>query len=190
MWVKVCGITNLDDAQRAIELGADALGFNFYPPSPRYISPSESTRIINRLPLQVLMVGVFVGFPTGPICEELRALQLHGLHSESEIKASTRRVFVATSPTRIDDFPNYEIVIDTSWGSGKKADWKGLREVCRPFILSGGLTPENVGEAIQELHPAGVDVCSGVESAPGRKDPHRLKRFLEAVRQAASGIQG
>ena len=111
-------------------------------------------------------------------------LQLHGLKDESEIGELDRRVLAAIRPEEADRFTHHDILIDVSWGTGKRADWKELRTLGRPFILSGGLNPENVGEAIRMLNPAGVDVCSGVESEPGRKDWGRLKSFMAAVREA------
>ncbi|MDA2923248.1 phosphoribosylanthranilate isomerase [Acidobacteria bacterium AH-259-L09] len=219
--IKVCGITNLDDAFRSIDSGANALGFNFYPKSPRYIDPVKAEKITQDLPNHVLTVAVMVvrsgeigrgeptarlnrtfgarprfGRPTGPPLQSRRlaptnspspfgAFQLHGLQSASEIPDMDKRIFIATSPTSASRFPNHEILIDISWGTGKKADWGEVAKLRRPFILSGGLTAENVAEAIELLHPAGVDVCSGVERSPGVKDATKLKRFVENVRGAA-----
>lgn len=198
--IKVCGITNLDDALRSIALGANALGFNFYRKSPRYMEPQRAQRIIEKLPNSVLCVGVFVWstaiwpLPHGRgsavsgqlsvVSCQLSALQLHGLSAESDVPKTNERLFIATSPSLAPRFPNYELIIDTSWGRGKKADWEKLRDFKRPYILSGGLTSQNVSEAIRLLHPAGVDVCTGVESSPGKKDPAKLKRFLESALRA------
>ena len=95
---------------------------------------------------------------------------------------------MATGPAEIELFPNSDLLIDTSWGRGIAADWESLRSVPRPFILSGGLTPSNVCEAIRLLHPLGVDVSSGVELSPGRKDPEKIRQFLQNVRRATDGL--
>jgi phosphoribosylanthranilate isomerase len=184
MFVKICGITNLVDAEKSVELGASALGFNFYPQSPRFIELQDAARIIAALKKKVLTVGVTVGKANAEQARVVDALQLHGLESESEIQSHGSRVFVATSPDKLDRFPSWDIVIDVSWGTGQVADWDALLRLQRPFILSGGLHPGNVREAILKLHPAGVDVCSGVESAPGKKDETKLERFMAAVREA------
>lgn len=198
--IKVCGITSLEDAVLSVTAGANALGFNFYPGSPRFIEPAEAAQIIEKLPQKVLKVGVAVtGFPLevhdgkqsqldiwNPGELELAgfgAIQIHGASSSAEVPDLKIRTFVATSPERASEFPNHEIVVDTSWGSGTLADWDLILKVLdRPYILSGGLTPENVGEALQKLRPDGVDVCSGVEKSPGRKDPSKLESFLSIAR--------
>lgn len=196
--VKVCGITNLEDALSSIELGANALGFNFYLQSPRYIDPGEVEKIIQKLPEDVLTVAVMVVSAEDVLSTTAKAssrvpsigaFQLHGLHSESELPSAHKPLYVATSPVEAQRFPNHEILIDTSWGRGKTANWAELRQLDRPFILSGGLRPENVAEAIELLQPAGVDVCSGVEKAPGTKDVGKLRRFMENVRGAKNRSQ-
>ncbi len=192
--VKVCGITNLKDALSSIELGANALGFNFYLQSPRYIDPEEVEEIIQAIPENVLTVAVMVVSGEDVLSATAKAssrvpsigsFQLHGLHSESELPPAHQPLYIATSPSEAHRFPNHEILIDTSWGRGKTADWEELRNIDRPFILSGGLRPGNVAEAIDLLQPAGVDVCSGVEGAPGTKDVRKLRRFMENVRGAS-----
>ena len=192
--IKICGITSLDDAVCSIEYGATALGFNFYRKSPRYVDPEEVEKILEKISDHVLTVAVVVvSLADAPGTIEaisdrvpsIGAFQLHGLHSESEIPSADKRLYVATSPTEADAFPNHEIFIDTSWGKGKRVNWEQLRHLKRPFILSGGLEPENVAEAIELLQPAGVDVCSGVERSPGIKDARKLRRFVERARRAA-----
>jgi phosphoribosylanthranilate isomerase len=183
MIVKICGICSLADALSAAELGADALGFNFYPPSPRFIRPAAAKDLIAQLDRPILSVGVLVGTETWSDTPTA-ALQLHGLTGPEQVPRCDRRVFVAVAPEQAELFPDHEILIDTSWGRGKLADWDRLAGLARPFILSGGLTPDNVGEAVKRLHPIGVDVCSSVESAPGKKDPDKIRRFIEAVRRA------
>ena len=196
--VKVCGITNLEDALRSIHAGANALGFNLYPQSPRYLDPEQVEKIIQVLPEHVLTVAVMVvrgedvlsiTAEAGNCVPSIGAFQLHGLHSETEIPLADKPLYVATSPLEAHRFPNYPILIDTSWGRGKTADWADLRQIDRPFILSGGLRPGNVVEAIDLLQPAGVDVCSGVERAPGIKDVGKLTRFMENVRGAMNRRQ-
>ncbi len=178
---KICGIKNLDDALRSVDYGANALGFNFYPPSPRYLDPERADRIIEKLPPNILAVAVLVVGRSLDISPQCSALQLHGLSSEADIPSTHARILVATSPEEAWRFPHHEIVIDVSWGRGKKADWEKVKQLDRAFILSGGLTPGNVVLALQKLQPVGVDVCSGVESIPGNKDPAKLKQFLSAV---------
>lgn len=189
MFVKICGITNLEDAERSIELGATALGFNFYPDSPRFVELRRAAAIIQAARDEILNVGIVVGAPLEEEARVVDAFQVHGLDSPAEIVSHGLKVFVATSPEKIDSFPDHEIVIDVSWGTGKTADWNRLKKIQRPFILSGGLTPDNIAEAIQQLHPAGIDVCSGIESAPGKKDWVKLKDFMDAVENARSDVQ-
>ena len=195
--VKICGITNLNDALSSVRLGANALGFNFYPKSPRYIDPAEVERMLPEIPEHVLTVGVMVisgedglSAPSAVVerVPSIGAFQLHGLHRESELPPCEKPLFVATSLMEADRFPNHEILIDTSWGRGKTENWEDLRRIDRPFILSGGLRAGNVREALELLQSAGVDVCSGVERAPGIKDIGRLKRFMENVKKRGQEI--
>ncbi len=196
--VKVCGITNEKDAFFSIDCGANALGFNFYKSSPRYLDPQRAAEIIKKLPRQILVVAVMVvsGETKEEIYNQIRELkkemdkvsnrelinvfQLHGLESESQIPSDQGRFLVAASPFDACSFPRYEVLIDTSWGTGIRADWDYVQQLNRSFILSGGLNPENVSEAIALLSPSGVDVCSGVESELGIKDSALLKRFIHA----------
>jgi phosphoribosylanthranilate isomerase len=182
--VKVCGITRLEDALGALEFGANALGFNFYPSSPRCISPHTAESIINRLPAHILTVAVYV-HPQQPDGFPGAALQVHGASGERDLPRG-RRTFVAINLEEIDRFPQSEIIIDPSWGTGRRADWPQLTKIARPYVLSGGLNPENVGHAVRLLRPAGVDVCSGVESSPGIKDREKMKKFMEEVFRATS----
>ena len=197
MLLKICGITNLDDAIQSVRHGANALGFNFFPESPRYIEPEKISQIVAALPSEVLKVAIVV-VPKKKEDEKweklltvlgrlpIDVLQLHGLRSESEVPKTTKRVFVATSPSKAHSFPGREIIIDISWGRGVRADWDEVRKLKSQVILSGGLTPENVEQAIRFLQPVGVDVCSGIESSPGIKDISRLKSFLDTARKAAN----
>ena len=181
--LKICGITCVEDAQWAVKCGANALGFVFYPRSARCITSSRATRIMGFVPPSCLKVGVFVGSPETPPATELDVLQLHGVASEQAIRDYGKRVWIAVKPGEIRSFPNYDLLIDSSRGRGIKADWQSLKSVQRLFILSGGLTPDNVGEAIQMLKPIGVDVSSGVEESPGRKDPRKIQLFLHNARE-------
>ena len=183
MIIKICGITSLEDAQHSVGCGANALGFNFYKPSPRYLEPKEAERIMSGLPRQIMKVGIVVVDRNGNDDSwkklPLDAVQFYGLQRPDEIPQTRMQVWVATSPASIREFPENRVLVDTSWGRGRKEDWDALRHLNRGFILSGGLTPENVQEAVQLLHPEGVDVCSGVESSPGVKDPLKIERFIK-----------
>lgn len=197
--VKICGITNLEDALNSVRLGANALGFNFYPKSPRYLDPERVEGMLAEIPDHVLTVAVMVvggedglSAPSAVLerVPSIDAFQLHGLHHESEIPSCEKPLFIATSPKEADLFPNHDILIDTSWGRGKKENWQDLKKIDRPFILSGGLRPENVAKALQLLNPAGVDVCSGVEREAGIKDGGKLKRFMENVASTMKNKEG
>ena len=113
-------------------------------------------------------------------------IQLHGVDDPCQIPNTEKRVWVATSPSGARRFPGHEVIIDTSWGTGTLADWSALESLNRPFLLSGGLTPQNLGEALERLKPMGVDVCSGVESSPGLKDRDELRAFLKVAREHAA----
>ncbi|HXK59839.1 MAG TPA: phosphoribosylanthranilate isomerase [Acidobacteriota bacterium] len=191
MIVKICGITSVEDALLALELEANALGFNFWPSSPRYVSPESAQRIISEVqkhfdPSSFLTVGILVG-TQGWEQAPTEVLQFHGVRDAAGLPETGRRTWVAVTPQLADRFPSSEILIDSSWGQGKVADWEEVARVNRPFILSGGLGPENVYASIEHLRPVGVDVCSGVEKSPGRKDPEKLKRFLGEVKRAIHG---
>ena len=200
--VKICGITTWDDARLSVDLGASALGFNFYPPSPRAIAPADAWKIIRRLPPFVEAVGVFVNWP--PVAVEalaralrLTAVQLHGAETPEEVAelARTRRVIKAVqvkSGFRIVSLAKFGVadgfLLDgfahgLHGGTGRTVDWKLARAANRygKIILAGGLTPENVAEAIRVAAPYAVDVASGVEARPGRKDPGKLRALFAAV---------
>jgi phosphoribosylanthranilate isomerase len=203
--VKICGITNWTDARRAIENGADFLGFNFYPGSPRYVSPAKARRIVKRLPKGVAAVGVFVNEPEEKMLEIARRvgldyLQLHGDESPKTVAHLQRALPVIKAvrvkrPFRAAQISRYRrasaLLLDgfdrrLRGGTGKTFDWK-LALRAKPYgkiFVAGGLAPENVGEAIRIAKPFAVDVSSGVEAKPGKKDPARLKAFAEAVREA------
>jgi phosphoribosylanthranilate isomerase len=204
--VKVCGITNLDDALAAVDTGADALGFNFYPHSPRYIRPEAAHAIIECLPPQVLTVGVFVNEALDALekiasIAGISALQLHGTESPEYCKALEGRYLIKVfttsgefKPETVLDYDVQAIMLDAFdkeifGGTGKRSNWavaRRTRELFPRLFLAGGLSAENVGEAIDEVSPYAVDACSLLESAPGQKDHARVRDFIAAVRKATA----
>jgi len=207
--VKICGITNLDDALAAVDAGADSLGFNFYLRSPRYITPETAAKIIDRLPAEVLTVGVFVNEDLDAVektasAAGISALQLHGTESPEYCKALKGRYLIkvfATSgefkPETVLDYDVQAIMLDafdkkTFGGTGKLSNWsiaRKTRDLFPRLFLAGGLSAENVGEAIDRVNPYAVDACSLIERAPGRKDHVRMHAFVAAVRAAAINDQ-
>ncbi len=203
--VKVCGITTLDDALVAAAAGADALGFNFWPESPRYLEPARAAEIIALLPPFVTPVGVFVDAAPRVIeriarAARVRALQLHGEEQPPDVDALAAKGHKVVKAFRVGrKFRAAELksftgaaafLLDSDvkgkrGGTGKSFDWRKARAANRHgrILLAGGLTAENVAEAIQQAQPYGVDVCSSVESKPGLKDHARLREF---IRQAKS----
>lgn len=204
--VKICGITNLEDALAAVEAGADALGFVFAE-SPRRVSPETAAEVIGRLPAFVLAVGVFVDEAperVRRIAREvgLAAVQLHGSEPPEAAQAlaplACIKAFRIRSRNDLEDLARYRVrgyLVDTyvagrPGGTGERLDWdmlEGFRPP-GPLILAGGLTPENVAEAVRRVRPYAVDVSSGVEAAPGRKDHTLMKRFIQEARRAASEV--
>ena len=202
--VKICGVTNAADALRAVEYGADALGFNFYPPSPRYILPEDAALILREVPAGICTAGLFVNESREHVKSVLRACRSRGgagltavqFHGDEEPDYCARwplkvikafRVRGAETLREIGDYPVDYYLLD-SWssgfgGSGSTFTWEWLNvPMARPVILAGGLDIDNVSAAVRELKPFGVDVCTGVEAAPGRKDPQRMKDFIAAAR--------
>ncbi len=205
--IKICGLTNLEDAQLAADLGAHALGFIFFSKSPRAVSPDQARQIIRRLPPFVLSVGVFVD-EEAAVVREIAAsvgldwLQLHGHESPDYCRALGRRVIKGIriagqeSLAELEAYRNavQAFLLDTyrpgvAGGTGETFDWHLARQAGRrgPIILAGGLTPDNVAQAVATAQPLGVDVASGVEAAPGKKDPVKLRAFIEAVQKAGGG---
>ncbi|MGH7902225.1 MAG: phosphoribosylanthranilate isomerase [Thermodesulfobacteriota bacterium] len=200
--IKVCGITNLEDALSATDLGADALGFIFYENSKRYINPEKARHIRFKLPPFTTTVGVFVNQDINEVktIREEVGFDVYQLHGDEPpeycrdlganvIKAIRVQMEIAKSD--IDIYPTNAILFDTYspneyGGTGESFDWLLLEgmHVSKPIILSGGLNPENVDKAIHIVNPYAVDVSSGVEDYPGKKNKDRLKRFVEAVRNA------
>lgn len=202
--VKVCGITRLEDARLAVELGASALGFNFYPASPRYIAPESARTIIEQLPPFVVAVGVYANEAKMEhvirIAREARVstIQLHGPRfpeiTGPPISYPLIRAVAVDENFKAEVLAGFRanaFLLDAfhpqlSGGTGKSFDWELAREAYRygTIILAGGLNPENVGRAIREVRPFAVDVASGVESTPGQKDPALLRAFFSAVAEA------
>ena len=200
MFVKICGITNEDDALFAVAMGADAVGFIFAP-SPRQIAAQQVYDITRRLPPEVLTVGVFRDELPSRVVEiahraGVKAVQLHGNETPeqtAEVAASMRWVIKAFSATssqlaKADTYGTNLVLVDApSPGSGKLFDWSLAQEApdTVQLILAGGLDPDNVADAIDAVAPWGVDVASGVEASPGKKDPTKVRRFIANSRAAA-----
>jgi phosphoribosylanthranilate isomerase len=201
LFVKVCGITRLQDADLAADLGASAIGFIFWPGSPRYVSPDDAREIARRKAEGVKAVGVFVDEAVERVRQiadlvGLDMVQLHGNESPTVVRDLRRTVGVIKAISLADAAPvdlseldeDVLILLDAHdpvrrGGTGRTIDWAAARRVAssRRTILAGGLNPENVGEAVSAVEPYGIDVSSGVESAPGVKDASRLKRLFEAL---------
>lgn len=204
--VKICGITNLQDAEAAIEMGADILGFNFYPESPRYIDTNEAEKIICKLPTFVDIAGVFVnanrpdirkltdsgmlnwvqfhGDETSEFCSQFNAWNLH------TIKAV--RVRSIEDIDRAQEYQTDSLLFDafdlkSYGGTGKTFDWSLLKNYPRRVFLAGGINPDNVSKAL-ETDVYGIDICSGIESEPGKKDPTKMKQLFENI-HSFSGIK-
>ncbi|MBI5095033.1 MAG: phosphoribosylanthranilate isomerase [Candidatus Hydrogenedentes bacterium] len=204
--VKICGITNIEDALAACEAGADALGFNFAPEARRrnrYIDPEEAQRIIEQLPSFITSVAVCVNAPAEDMLEYLEfvdRVQLHGEESAEEclpFAARAIKVFRAApgfAPESMLEYPATTFLLDAyvpdaRGGSGTTCDWELARRAValgRPLILAGGLTPENVAEAVRSVKPYAVDTAGGVESAPGKKDHDRIREFIRNAKLSVS----
>jgi phosphoribosylanthranilate isomerase len=197
--VKICGITNLEDALMAVEAGADALGFVFFRGSPRFISPEQAAAIIRRLPPFVQMVGLFVNEDLATVNKVvgqsgLDLVQLHGEESPDYCTGVKRRIikaFRVKDASTLDDMTNYHVAacLLDAWspaahgGTGTTFNWDiaARAAASHRIILAGGLTPDNVAEAIATVNPYAVDVSSGVESAPGKKDATLIRAFIGAT---------
>ncbi|KAF0231952.1 MAG: phosphoribosylanthranilate isomerase [bacterium] len=202
--VKICGITNYDDAIAALDQGADAIGFNFYSKSSRYIAPADAREIVDKLPPFVNIVGVFVNefnlAAVKSIAEmvKLSTIQLHGNESQEYCAQLTAwriikalRVSETFNPEHVKDFRVSAILLDayaadTYGGTGALFDWRlalAAKHYVPRIILAGGLKPDNVVAAIRTVKPYAVDVCSGVEESPGRKDRVLLQTFMQEVQR-------
>ena len=203
--VKICGITNAADALAAIDAGADLLGFNFYEQSPRFVTSADAERIGRQLPKKVDAVGIFVNAPTADVaalCESLKldAAQLHGDETAETVAELAGSVPVVKA-FRVDpdfdlkmlnNYPSaFAFLFDAALtgqygGMGRTTDWDAARRASarHRIILAGGLKVENVAAAVRIVRPYGIDVASGVESKPGRKDHGRMREFIQEVRRA------
>jgi phosphoribosylanthranilate isomerase len=210
--IKICGVTTPEDARFAAEAGADAVGLNFYPMSPRFIPPQQAAAIVRTLPAFTAPVGVFVGMPLRQVCAVAFQLGLRGVQTYDEQQPTEDvfpfahipafRVKDAAGLDSIKRFVESEKAVNRTpaallvdslvegqmGGTGHAAPWELLRGFNPgvPLILAGGLTPENVAEAITIVRPWGVDVASGVESSPGKKDSRKIARFIDAARKVVS----
>ena len=207
--IKVCGITRPEDATHCAELGVDALGFVFYEPSPRYVSPAAAAQIMRVLPPFMTRVGLFVNAPRDAVLAvlaeaQLHLLQFHGDEDEAYCASFGRPYLKAARMKPGVDllefaarFSSADAILCDAFvagygGAGKTFDWNLLPPAAtlgRPLVLSGGLDQENVAAAIRQVRPAAVDVSSGVEAAKGIKDHAKLKAFVEKVREADESIR-
>ena len=200
--VKICGITNPEDALMSVEAGADALGFVFFQGSPRYISPEQAAAIIRRLPPFVQTVGLFVNedlATVNSVADQcgLDVIQLHGEETPEYCESVRRRVIKAFRVMDISTLESmllYQVAgyLLDAWspaahgGTGRTFNWEIAAEATKRghrIVLAGGLTPDNIVKSIRQVRPYGVDVSSGVESAPGRKDASKISRFIELAKQ-------
>ncbi|MGD8787162.1 MAG: phosphoribosylanthranilate isomerase [Phycisphaerales bacterium] len=198
--VKICGITNYEDAAAAIDIGADLLGFNFYQGSPRYVVPEKASEIINKLPGFVDTIGVFVNAPIEQIHEttnlcQLDWVQLHGdedpqfcqqflSHNVKTMKAI--RIKDKTDIKKADSFFTDAILLDAFdpnkyGGTGLSFDWNIIGHIGKRIFLAGGINPDNAADAIK-LGVYGIDVCSGIEAEPGKKDHNKMKKLFDNIR--------
>jgi phosphoribosylanthranilate isomerase len=200
---KVCGITRPEDAELAVELGAWALGFILWPGSARHVDPAMAAGIARGLRRRVQLAGVFVNQPLDEVARAagdlgLTHVQLHGDEGPSFCAAVAQRTgcrmikaIRVRSRANVADAERYhtDLHLLDGPGNGRAWDWRlaAARRTRTPLLLAGGLTPENVGDAIEAVHPWGVDVASGVESEPGVKDPERLRAFMAAVERTHAG---
>ncbi len=203
--IKVCGITRVDDARRLVDLGADAMGLNFVPGSPRSIDLTRAMKILTAVEGRITTIGVLMDASLDELLAltkelPLDALQLHGQEPPELFEAlplpgiKTVAIRELSSLREADAHPAAELLLDTAsisgGGSGERFDWSLLaaHRPRKPFWLAGGLTPENVALAVKQTAPRGVDVASGVEQAPGIKDPSKLTRFIQAARAAQTSL--
>jgi phosphoribosylanthranilate isomerase len=201
--IKICGITNPADAQAVVTAGADALGYIFYEKSPRFVELDQAAEISKTLPPSIMRVGVFVNAPeeliTRAIADcRLTMLQFHGDETPefcTQFGLMNMKAFRVHGRDTLEQIPKYDTdayLLDaysstTLGGTGEKFNWDlaiEAQKFGKPIFLAGGLTPENVADAIRQVHPFGVDVSSGVERTPGKKDYAKVKAFIDAVRNA------
>jgi len=204
--VKICGITEFEDARDAVLLGADAIGLNFYPKSPRYVEASRAAKIIDKVPPFVTIVGIFVNHPDPQNLEDfassigLHAVQLHGSETPDYCSMIQRvkviKAFAVGSNFRVDSLKNHgsgTFLLDGSspgTGTGFNLSLVFGANAFGSIIISGGLTADNVSEVVTTLHPFGVDVASGVESKPCKKDYEKMRRFIDSVHRVDVALMG
>ncbi|HEX4612388.1 MAG TPA: phosphoribosylanthranilate isomerase, partial [Urbifossiella sp.] len=214
--VKICGVTTPADVRHAAEVGADAVGLNFYPKSPRFLTPAAAAAVVRELPPFTAPVGVFVGMPLRQVCAVAFQLGLRGVQTyddrppeDDPFPFAHVPAFRVADAAQLDGVQRFVVAARTAGrlpaavlidsfvpgqmgGTGHVAPWHLLAgfDPGVPVILAGGLTPDNVGDAVAAVRPWGVDVASGVESEPGRKDPDKVARFVRAVRDAAARLPG
>jgi len=200
--IKICGITNFGDAFAVAKSGADALGFIFYPKSPRYVSPEEARKIIKNLPGEITRVGVFVNHRAEELKEiiefcGLNLVQLHGDETPGYCRQLPASIVIkAFSPKTendlqvLKDYQVKAILVDTHdpklyGGTGETSNWELASKIkeSHPLILSGGLNIDNIIEAIETVHPDAVDINSGVEVSPGKKDHNKVSEIIKIVRK-------
>ncbi|MCU0788470.1 MAG: phosphoribosylanthranilate isomerase [Verrucomicrobia bacterium] len=205
--VKICGITNPGDAEAAVAAGADLLGLVFHDPSPRRVSLEQAAEVCRVIPPYVVRVGLFVNPAPERVTEViarcgLQMLQFHGDETPGfclQFGLMTLKAFRIQGPKTLEDLPPYATdawLLDAHvpgkfGGTGQTFDWAIAAQAAqlgKPVFLAGGLTPDNVGEAVRRVQPYGVDVSGGVEAAPGRKDHAKVRAFIEAARQAARAV--
>jgi phosphoribosylanthranilate isomerase len=206
MFIKICGITNVEDAIAAVETGANALGFNFYMGSPRYITFEAARSIAAEIQNNILKVGVFVNEERATVEQVvidggLHVAQLHGDEDPRDVldyQVQVWKAFRVTAdfdPIRLDFYKAKAYVLDgpagaVFGGAGEAFDWHSVGGIRKPLVIAGGLDATNVGSVIRELHPKGVDACSRLEISPGRKDRHRMREYVEAALAAAKEVEG
>jgi len=196
--IKICGITNLDDARLSLETGADWLGFNFYPPSPRYVEPEKAAQIIKALPPETVSVGVFVNAGSKNISATLAVCplaiaQLHGDETNqdcldvADLNVRVIKAFRIKKPQDIRRIADYDVETvlldafrpDLYGGTGDTFNWDWIRQIhSKKIILAGGITPDNIRRALQ-VGTYGIDLCSGVEKSPGLKDVQKMKKLFK-----------
>jgi phosphoribosylanthranilate isomerase len=198
--VKICGLTNYEDAAAAMEMGADLLGFNFYPKSPRFVSPQEAAQIINRLPAFIDVAGVFVNGSLEEIRDaisqcQLNWVQLHGdespefCQSLASVDVKTMKAIRVKDQGDIDRAEEYftdAILLDAFdpekyGGTGVTFDWNVIGHIAKRVFLAGGINPDNAAEAVK-LGVYGIDVCSGIEAQPGKKDRKKMRELFDNIR--------
>jgi phosphoribosylanthranilate isomerase len=202
--VKICGIANAPDAVAAVEGGADALGFMFYEPSPRHVSIRQVTEILRELPPFIIKVGVFVDAPEDTVIRAigdcgLNVLQFHGNETPeycTQFGVMSVKAFRIRDAGSLKPLPDYgtdawlldAFVADKLGGTGEKFNWElavEAKKFGRPIFLAGGLTPANVADAVRTVQPYAVDVSSGVEATPGKKDHAKVREFIRAAKSVA-----